>query len=182
MSHTHEVPVIEFPILVAISAEPVSGMTVVFIGETHGNAIAVEGPLPPIQKFERFRYRESNVYASATLSGGREFQASSARHTFCIEVLRVNGGNGGRVETASSGVFRSVTAMSLFFLLYRFFFAAEATRYTHQVHRSLIAKLPQSCTLREIGQIPPPLRADFAGANKSQLPARVPGCRVARVR
>src|SRR6266540_6033337 len=46
---------------------------------------------------ERFRQWLSSVYASATFSGSREFQASSASRTFWMAVSRVNGGSGGRV-------------------------------------------------------------------------------------
>src|ERR1700692_1963369 len=50
----------------------------------------------PFTNSERFLQRESTVYARATFSGSREFQASSASRTLLIAVSRVNGGNGGR--------------------------------------------------------------------------------------
>ncbi|MFD0324876.1 hypothetical protein [Lysobacter gummosus] len=43
------------------------------------------------------RQRLSGVYASATRAGSREFQASSARRTFCVADSSVNGGSGGRL-------------------------------------------------------------------------------------
>src|SRR6202140_4385695 len=50
----------------------------------------------PFTNSERFLQRESTVYAKATFSGSREFQASSASRTLLIAVSRVNGGDGGR--------------------------------------------------------------------------------------
>jgi hypothetical protein len=40
------------------------------------------------------------VYANATRSGSRVFQASSAMRAFCVAVCRVNGGSGGRLTAA----------------------------------------------------------------------------------
>src|SRR5262245_46947006 len=40
----HEALLVEFPILIAVGAEPVAGVIVPFIGETHGDAVAVKGP------------------------------------------------------------------------------------------------------------------------------------------
>src|SRR4051794_25431620 len=54
----------------------------------------------PLTNSERFRHRESSVYAIATLPGSREFQPSSASLTFSIALSRVNGGKGGRVVVA----------------------------------------------------------------------------------
>src|SRR4051812_47645167 len=50
----------------------------------------------------RLRHTESSVYASATRSGSRVFQASSAAWTFVSAVSRVKGGNGGRAGTGTS--------------------------------------------------------------------------------
>src|SRR5215472_17672899 len=50
----------------------------------------------------RLRHTESSVYASATRSGSRVFQASSAAWTFWRAVSSVNGGNGGRGAMAAS--------------------------------------------------------------------------------
>jgi len=40
----HVAKFIEFPILVAVGAKPLAGVVVIFILETHGDAIAVECP------------------------------------------------------------------------------------------------------------------------------------------
>ena len=50
----------------------------------------------------RFRHAESAVYAPATRSGSRVFQASSAAWTFLSAAARSNGGNGGRSVIAAS--------------------------------------------------------------------------------
>src|ERR1700730_12203307 len=51
---THQTIFIKFPILIAIRAEPVSGIIVRLVSEAHGNAIAVKRPKlfdPPILQF-----------------------------------------------------------------------------------------------------------------------------------
>jgi hypothetical protein len=50
----------------------------------------------PVTNSSRLRHTESSVYAPATRSGSRVFQASSAAWTFCRAVSSVNGGSGGR--------------------------------------------------------------------------------------
>src|SRR5580693_5364275 len=56
----------------------------------------------PVMNSSRLRHTESTVYAAATRSGSRVFQASSAACTFWRAVSSVNGGNGGRWATAAS--------------------------------------------------------------------------------
>src|SRR6202022_4058476 len=45
---------------------------------------------------DRLRQRLDGLYPSETLSGSREFQASSTKRTFRIAVSGVKGGSGGR--------------------------------------------------------------------------------------
>src|SRR5262245_63267668 len=52
----------------------------------------------PFTNSARLRQLESGVYARATFSGSRVFQASSASRTFISADSRVNGGTGGRVS------------------------------------------------------------------------------------
>jgi hypothetical protein len=49
----------------------------------------------PVTNSSRLRHTESSVYAPATRSGSRVFQASSAAWTFCRAVSSVNGGGRG---------------------------------------------------------------------------------------
>ena len=48
----------------------------------------------PVTNVSRLRQTESTVYAAATRSGSRVFQASSAAWTFCVAVSSVNGRQG----------------------------------------------------------------------------------------
>ena len=50
----------------------------------------------PVMKVSRLRQTESTVYAPATRSGSRVFQASSAACTLARALSRSNGGSGGR--------------------------------------------------------------------------------------
>ena len=50
----------------------------------------------PVKKASRLRQAESTVYAPATRSGSRVFQASSAACTLVRALSRSNGGSGGR--------------------------------------------------------------------------------------
>jgi hypothetical protein len=52
----------------------------------------------PSKNSSRFRHFESTVYASATRSGSRVFQASSAACTFWRAVSSVKGGTGGLIS------------------------------------------------------------------------------------
>src|SRR5882724_6831716 len=61
----------------------------------------------PLMNSDRFRHRESIVYARATFAGSRVFQASSARRTFCIALSRVNGGKGGRADVVAVAMISS---------------------------------------------------------------------------
>ena len=96
--------VVELPVLVAVGAKPVPGVVVPLVGESHRDPVVVErpqlldqpvvqllGPLPgqerddlsrPWMNSARLRHRLSGVYASATRSGSRVFQPSSAARTF----------------------------------------------------------------------------------------------------
>src|SRR5512135_3241731 len=58
----------------------------------------------------RLRQTESTVYAPATFSGSRVFQASSAACTFCAAVSAVNGGSGGLVSLMTILSLRSASA------------------------------------------------------------------------
>src|SRR5258705_2335465 len=40
----HEAMLVELPVLVAVGAEPVAGVVVPLVGETHGDAVAVKRP------------------------------------------------------------------------------------------------------------------------------------------
>src|ERR1700751_3708488 len=54
----HQPVLIEFPILIAIRAEPVPGVIVLFIGKTHGDTVSLERPKlfdqPIVQLFRPF--------------------------------------------------------------------------------------------------------------------------------
>ena len=65
----------------------------------------------PMMNSARLRQRLSGLYASATRSGSRVFQPSSAARTFWIAVASVNGGSGGRISapTASGLLKRAMT-------------------------------------------------------------------------
>ena len=43
-AQTHEAVLVEFPVLVAIAAKPISTIVMPFIGEAHGNAAVVKCP------------------------------------------------------------------------------------------------------------------------------------------
>src|SRR5690242_20265356 len=43
-SHPHQAVVVEFPVLVAVGAEPVLRVVVTLVGEAYGNAIRLESP------------------------------------------------------------------------------------------------------------------------------------------
>jgi hypothetical protein len=43
-AEAHETVLVKFPILIAIGAEPVSGIIVPFVGKSHGDTIFAEGP------------------------------------------------------------------------------------------------------------------------------------------
>jgi hypothetical protein len=43
-AQAHQAVVVEFPVLVAIAAEPIPALIVPFIGEAHRDAIGAEGP------------------------------------------------------------------------------------------------------------------------------------------
>ena len=51
----HQAFGIEFPVLVAVGAEPLAAVVVPFIGETHGDPIASEGPKLLDQPVIQFR-------------------------------------------------------------------------------------------------------------------------------
>src|SRR4051794_20191587 len=51
----------------------------------------------PVKNSSRLRHCESSVYAAATRSGSRVFQASSAAWTFWRAVSSVKGGTGGLI-------------------------------------------------------------------------------------
>ena len=44
VAKTHQAIVIELPVLIAIGAEPISGVIVPFVGKAHGNAISRVSP------------------------------------------------------------------------------------------------------------------------------------------
>src|ERR1700730_17081176 len=113
ISKSHQTVVIKFPILIAIGAEPISGIIVPFVGEAHGDAIAGKGPKlfdqPIVQLFRPFTFQKLNDLLSSTwklraisptrIDGvrecdpfrSREFHPSSARRTFWMAVSRVKG-------------------------------------------------------------------------------------------
>src|SRR2546423_12543814 len=43
-AQAHQAVLVEFPILVAIAAEPVAAVVMPLIGEAHGDAVVAEGP------------------------------------------------------------------------------------------------------------------------------------------
>src|SRR5690606_26577861 len=67
----------------------------------------------PSRNSARLRHLLSIVYASATLSGLRLFQPSSAPRTFCIAVSCVKGGNGGRCSTSLMALPHGMIARSV---------------------------------------------------------------------
>ena len=46
-ARAHQALLVEFPVLVAVAAEPVAAVVVPFIGEAHGDAIVRETPTAP---------------------------------------------------------------------------------------------------------------------------------------
>jgi hypothetical protein len=110
----HQAVFIEFPMLVAVGAKPLPGCIAPFVFKAHRDAVVGEGPqffhqaiiefLGPLAAQEfldggatgensaRLRHSEFSEYASATRSGSREFQASSAALTLASAVSRVKGG------------------------------------------------------------------------------------------
>ncbi len=88
----HQAMLIKFPVFIAISTVPMTGVVMPLIGKTHGNTIILTSPEfldQPVVELPR------------PLS--RPFQASSARRTFWAAVSLVKGGNGGR-EVGSEDV------------------------------------------------------------------------------
>src|ERR1700732_5223573 len=44
VAYVHQSQLVKLPVLVSVGAKPVAGVIVIFIGESDGNAMAVEGP------------------------------------------------------------------------------------------------------------------------------------------
>src|SRR3984893_10672558 len=66
----HQAVFVEFPILVAIAAEPVAAVVMPFIGKAHGDAVAVESPDfldQPVVAFARPFAREKSLDGLAAL-------------------------------------------------------------------------------------------------------------------
>src|SRR5271165_5146439 len=89
---THQTIFVKFPILVAIRAEPVSGIIVRLVSEAHGNAIAFEGPKlfdqPIVQFFCPLARKKSNDllpsnYKLGTVSPAGIYSVRQ-RHSFRI--------------------------------------------------------------------------------------------------
>src|SRR4029077_16956982 len=110
----HQAVLVEFPVLVAVAAEPGAAVVVPFIGEAHGDAVLAEGPdfldqavvelALPFARQERFDLRaavqEFGAVASASVDRIGECDALRiarvpAMRTFWIAVSRVKGGSGG---------------------------------------------------------------------------------------
>src|SRR3954470_10237357 len=58
----------------------------------------------PVTNSSRLRHCESTVYAAATRSGSRVFQASSAACTLARAPSSSNGGNGGRLGSDTTHI------------------------------------------------------------------------------
>src|SRR5262245_23487656 len=43
-AQAHQSVLVEFPVLVAVAAKPVSAVVMPFVGKAHGDAVVVEGP------------------------------------------------------------------------------------------------------------------------------------------
>ena len=112
----HQPVLVEFPVLVAVAAEPVAAVVVPFIGEAHGDAVVAERPdfldqavvelAAPFARQECFdrlaALEELRAVAPAAVGrvGERDarrdrgvFQASSAMRAFCAAVSAVKGGS-----------------------------------------------------------------------------------------
>src|SRR5579862_7587337 len=77
VARIHQTLFVEFPILVAVSAEPVSRVIVVFVCEAHCNSIAIECPQlfdEPVVQFSRPLSCEK---CNNLFSAGRKFSAVS---------------------------------------------------------------------------------------------------------
>src|ERR1700747_763739 len=114
-AQAHESFVIKLPVFVSVGAKPAPGVVAPLVGEAHGDAILGEGPqllnqaviefLAPLARQERDDFlpsvdelrAESPVEPSATRSGVRGFQLSSAARTFRMAVSLMNGGTRGVV-------------------------------------------------------------------------------------
>ena len=118
-ARAHQAVLVEFPVLVAVAAEPLAAVVVPLVGEAHGDAVLAEGPEfldQPVVEFARpfagqerldrlAALQELGAVAPAAVRrigerdarGVAAFQASSARRTFCAAVSAVNGGSGGRL-------------------------------------------------------------------------------------
>src|SRR5476649_443898 len=69
-AQAHQTVLVEFPVLVAIAAEPVSAVVVPFVGKTHGDAVLTEGPDlfdEPVVEFARPLSREKRLDRFAAL-------------------------------------------------------------------------------------------------------------------
>ena len=118
-AQAHQTMLVEFPVLVAVAAEPMTAVVMPLIGEAHGDTIVTEGPdlldqavielAVPFARQERLdglaALQEFRAVAPAAVgrigkrdaAGSRVFQASSAMRAFCAAVSAVKGGNGGRL-------------------------------------------------------------------------------------
>src|SRR5438128_1988710 len=43
-AQAHQASLVEFPVLVAVAAEPIATVVMPFVGEAHGDAVVTEGP------------------------------------------------------------------------------------------------------------------------------------------
>lgn len=115
----HQAIRFEFPVLVTVGAEPVTGIIMPLVGVTHGDAVIGKRPelfdqtiiqlFFPLAGQETFRFfavgGELNAVTPLGIqrigvrdfSASRLFQPSSASRTFSMAVSRVKGGSDGRV-------------------------------------------------------------------------------------
>jgi hypothetical protein len=114
----HQPVLVEFPILIAVAAEPIAAVVVPLIGEAHGDAVLTEGPnfldqavvelsapLAPQECFDGLTALEElrSVPPTAVFGVGKRNASgiarvpSSAMRAFCAAVSAVKGGSGGRL-------------------------------------------------------------------------------------
>ena len=120
MAHLHQPVFVELPVFVAVGAVPLTVFVMPFVGKAHGDAVVVMGPefldqavlllalplageevadlLAAARELAAVAPLAVGGMASATRSGSRLFQPSSAMRTFCAAVSRVKGGKGGRAS------------------------------------------------------------------------------------
>jgi len=121
LSPVHQAVVGKLPQFVSAGPEPVSGIIVIFILETHRDAVAIVSPEffdeAVVQLMDPFSCQKSfygltpldklRSIAPATilgisqrypLIGSRLFQPFSAMRTFCVAVSLVNGDTGGLIS------------------------------------------------------------------------------------